>query len=106
MDGKELVRRTAHGAVVDIGRDELTAILEAFETTRAVDTRVAGWIRVFSIEGTRIVQEETPDRKILVRSFESAEAADAFVDRRLSDYDRMWDGCGCKIDYFGPAPAG
>ena len=23
-----------------------------------------------------------------------------FVDDRLAAYERMWDGCGCKIDYF------
>ena len=22
-----------------------------------------------------------------------------FVEDRLTDYERMWDGCGCKIDY-------
>ena len=25
------------------------------------------------------------------------------VDGRLADYERMWDGCGCTIDYCAPA---
>ena len=25
----------------------------------------------------------------------------AFVEGRLKEYDRMWDGCGVKIDYYG-----
>lgn len=105
MDGGELVQKTANGAVVEIDRDELSVMLEAFETARAVDTGLAGWIRVLSIEGERIVQEETQDGQVLLRRFGSPEAADAFVDRRLADYDRMWDGCGCTIDYFTTEPA-
>jgi hypothetical protein len=23
-----------------------------------------------------------------------------FVRERLEAYDRMWDGCGCKVDYY------
>ena len=87
---------------MEIGRDELTAMLEVFETARAVDTGLAGWIRILSVEGERIVQEETQEGQILLRRFGSPEAADAFVDRRLADYDRMWDGCGCKIRYHEP----
>jgi len=26
--------------------------------------------------------------------------ADAFVRKRLEEYERMWDGCGVKVDYF------
>jgi hypothetical protein len=22
------------------------------------------------------------------------------VQRRLEQYERMWDGCGCRIDYY------
>jgi hypothetical protein len=34
-----------------------------------------------------------------VRQMKPGEVAE--IDREtLADYDRMWDGCGCKIDYF------
>jgi len=26
--------------------------------------------------------------------------ADLFIDERMETYDRMWDGCGCKVDYY------
>ena len=32
-------------------------------------------------------------------SMEVRETAERFVEDRLSDYERMWDGCGCKIEY-------
>lgn len=27
--------------------------------------------------------------------------ARSFVDGRLETYDNMWNGCGCKVDYYG-----
>jgi hypothetical protein len=95
----EIIQKMQRGVVIEIGRDELTALLEACENPRAVDTRLAGWIRILTLEGQVFAQEETPDREVLLRTFDSLEAAGAFVDGRLADYDRMWDGCGCKIDY-------
>lgn len=99
MDAGELIQKLNERGVVEIDRDDLSDIVEVFESMRAVDTGLAGWIRILSHDGEIVVQEETPERKILVRKFDSAEEAGAFVDRRLADYDRMWNGCGCKIDY-------
>jgi len=65
------------------------------------DTLVAGHLRVLDLSGLVLVQEETPDGQLLVRRAESVEAAQALVDERLATYERMWDGCGCKVDYFG-----
>ena len=100
MDAGELIQTLNERGVVEIDRDDLSEIVELFESMRAVDTGLAGWIRILSHDGEIVVQEETPERAILVRKFDSAEEAGAFVDRRLADYDRMWNGCGCKIDYY------
>jgi hypothetical protein len=89
--------------VVKIDRDELVRVLEWAEAIRAEDTVLAGWIRILSLDGHVLVQEETPDRDILVRKLASIDAANGLVDGRLADYERMWHGCGCKIDYFAPA---
>lgn len=47
-----------------------------------------------------LVQEQTPSGEVLVRRFATRDDADAFVDDRLQTYDRMWDGCGCKVRYY------
>jgi sporulation-control protein spo0M len=99
VDARELIQRLDERAVVEIDRDELEVLLEVCETARAVDTGLAGWIRILFHDGEIVVQEETPERTVLVRRFDSAEEAEEFVERRLADYDRMWNGCGCKIDY-------
>lgn len=45
--------------------------------------------------------EEPKSRERVVRRLGDAATAAAFVKERLSDYERMWDGCGCKVDYYG-----
>jgi len=78
------------------------AMLARAELLRAEDTMISGWIRVLALDGQIHVEEETPDRRILLRRFADRAAADRFVDRRLETYDRMWDGCGCRVDYDEP----
>jgi hypothetical protein len=34
------------------------------------------------------------------RHFPDAGAAQRFIADRLAAYERMWDGCGCRIDYY------
>jgi hypothetical protein len=99
METATIIRKTEHGDIVEIDPEELGVLLDGAETLRADDTSLAGWIRILSLDGQILAQEETPDRVILIRRLDSVQAADDFVDRRLADYERMWNGCGCKIDY-------
>lgn len=99
MEFRDLIDQIEKQAILSLGPGDLPKLLEAADTIRADDTCLAGWIRILSIGGHVAVQEQTPDGEILLRRLASREAAERFVDRRLADYERMWDGCGCKIDY-------
>ncbi len=44
--------------------------------------------------------ERPSDTVRVVRPLPSSEAAAEFVRERLAQYERMWDGCGCRIDYY------
>ena len=70
----------------------LQALCEAAEIVREENTSLARMIRVFDLDGEYFVQEETPDRAVLVRPRASLDEAMAFLDRRLQTYERMWDG--------------
>jgi hypothetical protein len=102
LDTDDIMRRVSENSVVKIDREELATVLEAAEEIRAEDTTLAGWIRILLLGDHVLVQEETPDREVLVRKLDSIDAANRLVDERLADYERMWDGCGCKIDYSAP----
>ena len=67
-------------------------LIEASDTIRADDTCVAGWIRILSLDCYILVQEQTP-------AAYAAGLTKAFIEHRLASYERMWDGCGCTIDY-------
>ncbi len=71
---------------------EWAAIRESAAIIREENTGVAGMLRVLDLEGAVYVQEETPDRQILLRPRPTVEEAMIFVDHRLQSYERMWDG--------------
>lgn len=83
LDGPSPIRVTA---------PELAAILETSEIVRTEEVSLAGTIRVLEIDGDFWVQEQTPEGQILLRPRSGIDEAMAFVEGRLSTYDRMWDG--------------
>jgi hypothetical protein len=99
METRDLLEQVNERAIVSLDSEDLPKVLAVAEPLRAVDTGLAGWIRIVSIDGHILVQEQTLEGEVLVRKHDSRGAAERFVERRLADYERMWDGCGCKIDY-------
>ncbi|HSO22731.1 MAG TPA: hypothetical protein VLT81_07475 [Chondromyces sp.] len=72
--------------------EQLDELLEAANLIREENTGVAGPLRVMVLDGAILVQEQTPQRELLLRTRPSLEEAMEFVDRRLEIYERMWDG--------------
>ena len=84
-----------------INADELANLLAISEVIQENDTFFCGPIRIIERDDIIYVQEQSDRDEILVRSFPSQSAAREFVEQRLATYERMWDGCGCRIDYYG-----
>ena len=38
--------------------------------------------------------------EIIVRRLNSLEEGQLFIKNRLEVYENMWNGCGCKVDYY------
>ncbi len=100
MNGHEFVAKLQSPAPIPVDRENLVSLLETADVLRQDNTCVAAWIRILSVDGAILVQEETPDGNALARRMPSIEDANDFVNDRLGSYERMWDGCGCKINYF------
>jgi hypothetical protein len=79
---------------------ELEGLLLEAELLQEIDTLLNRQIRLFRHRGQLFLQEYSFDGDIIVRPMESREAADALIESRLDIYERMWDGCGCKINFF------
>jgi len=99
VTGNDILDQLGRQAIVTLGPEDLGGLLESAETVREVDTGISGRIRVLAVADNVIVQEQTPKGEVLVRRMSSLEEAERFVEQRLVAYERMWDGCGCRIDY-------
>ena len=99
MDIDALLEKLGEASRLDLSPDELTGLLEEAELVREEDTCISGMIRILRLNNIVLVQEQTPDHEIVVRIRPTVEAAEEFVAGRLATYERMWDGCGCKVDY-------
>lgn len=89
-----------NGSVTVLTVDKLNELLEATETLFEKDTLISGLIRILGWKDLFIVQEISNKNELVLHSFETYEAAKALVQDHLKTYDMMWDGCGCKIDYY------
>jgi hypothetical protein len=99
VDIDELFEKLGEASRLGLSPDELTALLEEADLVREEDTCISGMIRILRLRNTVMVQEETPEDEIVVRIRPTVKAAKEFVAGRLETYERMWDGCGCKVDY-------
>jgi len=99
MRAEDLIADLHHRAVTAINRDTLQELINAADVLREDDTHLAGWIRILGVGGSILAQEETPKGEVLVRRMPSRQSAESFVNLRMQSYERMWDGCGCKVDY-------
>lgn len=64
------------------------------------DTLISGLIRILQYKKYFITQETTTRNEVSLRLYSSKEEAEALVLDHLDTYDQMWDGCGCKVDYY------
>lgn len=102
MAADDLLERLDRDRIVSLEPDELAALLDRALTLRDDDTLLAGRIRILTLEGRVLVQEQTTGGEVLIRQVGSEAAAQRLVDDRLATYERMWDGCGCKVRYREP----
>ena len=92
MTPEEILEQARIGRVVAVLKESLAPLLERTETVREDNTSIAGLIRTLRIGDHLLVQERTPEGDHFVRRVASEGAAQRFVEARLADYERMWDG--------------
>jgi len=71
-----------------------------FEEVERHPTFVAGELLIVR-GGARLAAVEAPSSgERVIRRLADAEEVRRFVKQRLDQYERMWDGCGCRVDYY------
>jgi len=100
MEVKEIFNSALNSTYLIIEEDDLKSILENSEILRVEDTHLSDFIRLIKFEGILFIQELSLKNEIILRKINSLADADKFIQERLDFYERKWDGCGCKIDYY------
>ena len=88
------------GDAIFISDLQLKELLKLSEIVFEEDTLISGFIKILKLKSHYIFQEQTPNNEIIIRKFSDLTPAQKLVGDRLDIYEKMWNGCGCKIDYL------
>ena len=83
-----------------ISENELEKILADGKVLKEQDTLISGFIRLIELQNKYLIQESSTKSEMIIRFFETEQAAAKLFYDRLDVYENMWNGCGCKIDYY------
>ncbi len=100
MTTEEIFSKASNSKYLIIEDNELDSVLKSAEIIREEDTHLSDFIRLLKVNDTLFIQEITFKKEVLLRKMDSMKDADLFIQERLDYYERKWDGCGCKIDYY------
>ena len=100
METNEIFNNALNSNYLIVEEEDLKIILENSEILRTEDTHLSDFIRLIKFEGRLFIQELSLKNEIILRKINSLADADKFIQERLDFYERKWDGCGCKIDYY------
>jgi hypothetical protein len=79
---------------------ELNELLLKSQRIVEKDTLISDKIRLLKHNNQLILQEKTTKDEYLIRMVKSVEEGEELIKQRMEIYDRMWDGCGCKVEYY------
>lgn len=77
--------------------EEAQRFLEVIETHPALPDSKLLLVR---FDSRLVAVEQARSDEWVVRPLPDETEAREFIERRQAEYDRMWNGCGCKIDYY------
>jgi hypothetical protein len=83
-----------------ISEPELNKLLSYSKIIIEENTYISDKIRLLECNHELLLQEKTTKDEYLLRVMKTKKEAEEFIKQRLEIYNRMWDGCGCKVDYY------
>ncbi|MCU0333373.1 MAG: hypothetical protein MUC75_08500 [Ignavibacteriaceae bacterium] len=101
MNLEEIISSVKKIKCLMIGETELNELLSHSKMIIEENTYISDKIRLPEFEDDLIIQEKTTKNEYLIRNVKTKKEAEDFIKNRLEIYNRMWDGCGCKVNYYG-----
>jgi len=97
---KDLLNKLYSQTIVILNEKDLNCFLQDAEVLEEEDTFFRDKIRIIQSKNIFFIQERSNKEEIIVRRIESLEGGQLFIKNRLAVYENMWNGCGCKVDYY------
>lgn len=83
-----------------INESDLIELLSLSKLIIEEDTHISDKIRLLKIKDELVLQEKTTKDEYLIRIMSTQKEAEELIKERFEIYNRMWDGCGCKVKYY------
>jgi len=100
MTPEDLLHRLGDGRPVPLSSQEWEDVSHHFPLEERHPTQLAGDLLIVRTEdGLMAIEAPSRDARV-ARLLGGQEEVREFVARRLEEYERMWDGCGVKVDYY------
>ena len=100
MQLETLIEDAKNSKYLVLSEHDLEVLLSSSKVLNEAETLISDKIRLLEFKNELLVQEKTDRDEFLIRLMNTKKDADVFIKERLEVYDRMWDGCGCKVEYY------
>ena len=97
---EKIFRNVKNNKYLEVSETDLNELLSNSELIFEEDTHISDKIRLMRFEDDLILQEKTTKGEYLIRYIKTKKEAEELIKARLEIYEKMWDGCGCKVDYY------
>jgi hypothetical protein len=100
MSPEKIIAATKKKKYYIVKKEDLKKLLSHSIIVIEEDTHISDKIRLLKFKDEMLIQEKTNKDEFLVRIIKTRKEAEEFIKQRLDIYDRMWDGCGCRVEYY------
>ncbi|MCX8104611.1 MAG: hypothetical protein N3D80_01910 [Ignavibacterium album] len=100
MSVSEILTSVKSNPYIVLNKEELDIFLACSTKIKEVDTCLSDFVRILKYNDEIFFQEVSDKNEILLRKMNSLEDAEKLLKERMDFYERKWDGCGCKINYY------
>jgi|WetSurSiteA1Bulk_404760.scaffolds.fasta_scaffold02390_3 hypothetical protein len=96
----KIIKQAREKNYIAVSKEEVNELLTNSKILIEENTYLSDKIRLLEYESDMFIQEKTTNDEYLIRKVKTLKDGEDLIKKRLEIYNRMWDGCGCKVDYY------
>ena len=100
MKSKKIIEEAKKKEYSIINEEDLNILLSESKIIIEKDTLISDKIRLLKFDEDFFIQEKSNKDELIIRLVNSKSEGESFINIRMETYDKMWDGCGCKVEYY------